>query len=283
MRRRLSRRKGVIPVRKPIMAGNWKMNCDNDEALALADGVLARAGQVEDATVILCPPATALATVHSAIANSNIKLGGQNMFWEEEGAFTGEIAAKMLLSCGCEYVIIGHSELRGRFGTVDEADAEDLAAIFGDTDATVNRKVKAALAAGLKPIACCGELLSERQEGKTDGVVAAQVRAMLDGVDDEGVANMVIAYEPVWAIGTGEVCDADEAGRVCGMIRDVVEQACGPELAAGMQILYGGSVKPDNVEGLMAMADIDGGLVGGASLKADSFGALVEAAVASVQ
>jgi len=265
-------------VRTPIMAGNWKMNCDNDEAQALADGVLARAGQVEDALVILCPPASALTTVHAAIANSNIKLGGQNMFWEEEGAFTGELSARMLLSCGCEFVIIGHSERRGRFGSVDEADAADLDAVFGDTDATVNRKVKAALAAGLLPIGCCGELLGERQAGNTDAVVEGQVKAMLDGIDADGVAQMVIAYEPVWAIGTGEVCDADEANRVCGMIRGVVAGLYGDELADGMRILYGGSVKPDNVEGLMAMADIDGGLVGGASLKADSFGALVEAA-----
>lgn len=270
-------------MRTPIMAGNWKMNCDNAEAQALADGVLARAGQVEDAIVILCPPATALTTVQASIANSNIKLGGQNLFWEAEGAFTGEIAAKMLLSCGCEYVIIGHSERRGRFGVLDEADAADLAAVFGDTDATVNRKIKAALAAGLRPIACCGELLSERQAGDTDAVVEAQVRAILDGLDAEGAGKLVIAYEPVWAIGTGEVCDADEANRVCGMIRGVVADVCGAAIAEAMPILYGGSVKPDNVEGLMAMADIDGGLVGGASLKADSFGALVAAAVKSVQ
>ena len=270
-------------MRKPVMAGNWKMNCDNEEAKELADGVTAHAGQVEGALVILCPPATALTTVQSSIANSAIKLGGQNMFWEEDGAFTGELSAKMLLSCGCEYVIIGHSERRGRFGTMDEADADDLAAVFGDTDATVNRKIKSALAAGLKPIACCGELLAERQAGRTDEVVEAQVRARFDGGSASDAEKMIVAYEPVWAIGTGERCDADEAERVCGMIRATVADVYSQDLADGMQVLYGGSVKPDNVDGLMAKPDIDGGLVGGASLKADSFAALIESAAQSAQ
>lgn len=257
------------------------MNCDNEEARALADGVTARGGQVEDALVILCPPTTALSTVNESIANSNIELGGQNMFWEESGAYTGEVSAQMLISCGCTRVIIGHSERRGRFGAPDEEDVEALDAIFGDTDATVNRKVLAALAAGLKPIICCGEMLDERQAGDTDGIVASQVRAALDGVSEDDAANVIVAYEPVWAIGTGEVCDADEADRVCGMIRDTIASIYSPDVADNMQILYGGSVKPANVEGLMEKANIDGGLVGGASLEADSFGALIEAAAAS--
>ena len=270
-------------MRKPVMAGNWKMNCDNDEAQALADGVVARGGQVEDALVILCTPATAFSTVHSSVANSNIKLGGQNMFWEESGAYTGEISAQMLLSCGCDYVIIGHSERRGRFGSVDEADAEALDAVFGDTDETVNRKVHAALEAGLKPIICCGELLSERQDGNTDDVVASQVKAALDGVSADDAANIIIAYEPVWAIGTGETCEADEADRVCGLVRATVAEVFSQDVADNMQVLYGGSVKPANVEGLMATENIDGGLVGGASLDAESFGALIDAAAASAE
>ena len=270
-------------MRKPVMAGNWKMNCDNDEAKALADGVVARGGQVEDALVVLCPPTTALTTVQASIANSAIELGGQNMFWAEEGAYTGEVSAKMLLSCGCERVIIGHSERRGRFGSPDEADVEDLDAIFGDTDATVNRKVLAALAAGLKPIICCGELLAERKAGDTDEIVAGQVRAALDGVSEADTANVIIAYEPVWAIGTGEVCDADEADRVCGMVRATVADVYSQGVADDMQVLYGGSVKPANVEGLMEKANIDGGLVGGASLDAESFGELIEAAAASAE
>jgi len=270
-------------VRKPVMAGNWKMNCNNDEAKELADGVVARGGQVEDALVILCPPATALTTVNDSIKNSNVKLGAQNMFWEQSGAYTGELSADMLLSCGCEYVIIGHSERRGRFGSVDEEDAEALAAIFGDTDETVNRKVVAALAAGLKPIICCGELLSERQAGSTDDVVASQVKAALEGVSEADAANVIIAYEPVWAIGTGEVCDADEANRVCGMVRGVVAEVFNEDVADSMQILYGGSVKPNNVEGLMEQEHIDGGLVGGASLDAESFGTLIAVAADSAK
>jgi triosephosphate isomerase len=266
----------VIQVRKPIMAGNWKMNCDNVEAQALADGVVARAGQVEDAIVILCPPATALTTVQASIANSNVKLGAQNLFWEPEGAFTGEISAKMLLSCGCKYVIVGHSERRGRFGVVDEADAADLAAIFGDTDATVNRKTRAALAAGLRPIACCGELLSERQAGDTDAVVEAQVRAILDGLDAAGAGRLVIAYEPVWAIGTGRNATPEQAQEVHAMIRGLLAELYGNAVAGQTRIQYGGSAKPANTAELMANPDVDGLLVGGASLKVEDFAAMVK-------
>ena len=268
-------------MRRPVMAGNWKMNCNNEEARELADGVVAVAGQAEAADVIVCPPATALSTVYESVKNSKVALGAQNLFWEESGAYTGEVSADMLLSCGCRYVICGHSERRGRFGTLDEADADDLAAVFGDTDSTVNRKARAALAAGLKPIICCGELLSERQAGDTDDVVVAQIKAALEGITAEDCANVIFAYEPVWAIGTGEVCDADEANRVCGLIRATIAEVLGEQVAADMRVLYGGSVKPENVEGLMAQEHIDGGLVGGASLKADSFGELVKAAEAS--
>jgi triosephosphate isomerase len=268
-----------------MMAGNWKMNCDNEEAQQLADGVTARAGLNEKVQVVLCPPATALTTVREVIANSKIALGAQNMYWEESGAYTGELSAAMLLSCGCEYVIVGHSERRGRFGTVDEEEADDLAAIFGDTDATVNRKARAALAAGLKPIICGGELLSERQDGKTDEIVVGQVKAALESIivgqtpsSVGAAADVILAYEPVWAIGTGEVCDAEEANRVIGLIRETVGEVFSAEVADDMQILYGGSMKPDNVRGLMEREQIDGGLVGGASLDAESFGELIEAA-----
>ncbi len=265
-------------MRTPIMAGNWKMNCDNEEAAALAKGVVDAVGQVADCQVVLCPPATALTTVAECIKGSKIQLGAQNMFWEEKGAFTGELSAKMLLSCGCSFVIIGHSERRGRFGAVAEDFTEELRRVFGDTDASVNRKLKAALAAGLTPIVCVGELISERQAGMTDAIVSDQVRAALDGVEADALPDIVIAYEPVWAIGTGEVCDAQEANRVCGLIRKVVGDIGGASRAEAMRVLYGGSVKPDNIDELIAQPEIDGGLVGGASLKADSFAALVNAA-----
>lgn len=265
-------------MRTPVMAGNWKMNCTNEQAQELADGVVALCGQVEAAEVILCPPATALSTVYASIKNSRVALGAQNLFWEESGAYTGEVSAAMLISCGCQYVICGHSERRGRFGTAVEADAEDLAAIFGDTDSTVNRKARAALAAGLRPIICCGELLSERQAGRTDEIVIGQVRAALAGISPEDCDQVILAYEPVWAIGTGEVCDADEANRVCALVRTTLAGLYGEQVAAQMRVLYGGSVKPDNIEGLMAQEHIDGGLVGGASLQAQSFAQLVKAA-----
>ena len=265
-------------MRTPIMAGNWKMNCDNLAAIELAKGIVEGSANQSGCEVIVCPPFTALSGVNDVIKDTPVSLGGQNFFWEPEGAFTGEIAADMLLSCGCEYVIIGHSERRGRFGATDEDFTEELQSVFGDNDATVNTKLKAAVDAGLKPIVCCGELLAEREKGMTDVIVSDQVRAMLDGCSKEQLDSVTIAYEPVWAIGTGEVCEADEANRVCGLIRAVVAEVAGQETADNMRILYGGSVKPDNVDGLMAHPEIDGGLVGGASLKADSFCALIEVA-----
>jgi len=266
-------------MRIPIMAGNWKMNCDNEEACELACGVVEAVGDVDECEVVLCPPATALTTVAGCIEGSKVALGAQNMFWEEKGAFTGELSVKMLLSCGCSYVIIGHSERRGRFGAVEDDFTDELQRIFGDTDASVNRKLKAAMAAGLTPIVCVGELINERRAGQTDTIVSDQVRAALDGVDPASLPSIVIAYEPVWAIGTGEVCDADEANRVCGLIRGIIAEIGGAEQAEAIRVLYGGSVKPDNVDELIARQHIDGGLVGGASLKADSFAALVRAAV----
>jgi triosephosphate isomerase len=271
-------------MRVPIMAGNWKMNCTNDEACKLACGVKEQAGKIAGVEVVLCPPATALTTVVGCAGDSGIEVGAQNLFWKDSGAYTGELSAAMILSTGAKWVIIGHSERRGRFGVAEEGMTDELLRVFGDSDAAVNAKLKAAMHAGLKPIVCCGELLSEREAGQTDAVVSAQVRAMFAGISECPVERkklaetMVIAYEPVWAIGTGKVCDADEADRVCGVIRDVVAEVLGAEAAQAMRILYGGSVKPDNVDGLMALPNIDGGLVGGASLKADSFVALIQSA-----
>lgn len=274
-------------MRTPIMAGNWKMNCTNDEACALACSVKEKAGEIAACEIVLCPPATALTTVVGCVEGSTIEVGAQNMFWKDSGAYTGEISTAMILSTGARWVIMGHSERRGRFGVAEEGMTDELLKVFGDTDASVNAKLRAALAAGLKPIACCGELLSEREAGQTDTVVSAQVRAMFDNFEAmaccpvELANTMVIAYEPVWAIGTGKVCEADEADRVCGVIRGVVAEILGAEAAEAIRILYGGSVKPDNVEGLMAKPNIDGGLVGGAALKADSFVPLIIAAAAS--
>ncbi len=251
------------------------MNCDNDEAWQLASAIVERQGEVEGCEVILCPPATALTTVSAAIEDTNIGLGAQNIFWAEQGAYTGELSGPMLRSCGCEYVIIGHSERRGRFGAPAEDFTAELQKVFGDTDASVNLKIKAALSYDLIPIVCVGELLAERQATQTDMVVKGQVQAAIDGLSADQVSQIIFAYEPVWAIGTGEVCDADEANRVLGLIRETLAEVVGAEAAEQMRILYGGSVKPDNVYGLMVQPEIDGGLVGGASLKADSFCELI--------
>jgi triosephosphate isomerase len=269
-------------MRKPIMAGNWKMNCDNEEACKLACGVVEAMGDPGQAEVVLGVPATALTTVVGCVAGSPAGVAAQNMFWEDSGAYTGEIAAQMILSTGAQWVIIGHSERRGRFGKLEEGWTPAHVAYFGDSDVTVNAKTKQAIAAGLKPIVCCGELLSERKAGQADSVVAAQVKAMLAGISAADAAKLVIAYEPVWAIGTGEVCDADEADRICGIVRQTVAEVVGAQVAEGMRVLYGGSVKADNVEGLMAKPNIDGGLVGGASLKVEGFVPLIQAAKASV-
>lgn len=265
-------------MRIPIMAGNWKMNCTNDEACALACALAEKSGNVEGCEVVLCPPATALSTVAGCVKDTKIEVGAQNMLWESKGAFTGEISAPMILSTGAKWVIIGHSERRGRMSKLPDGWTEDLMSVFGDTDHSVNVKVKAALAAGLKPIVACGETEAEYDAGETEAIVSGQVRAMLEGFSPDEVAKLVIAYEPVWAIGTGKACESDPANDVCGLIRTTVSEMVGVEVAEGIRILYGGSVSPKNVAELMGKPQIDGGLVGGASLKADDFATLISVA-----
>jgi len=258
-----------------MMAGNWKMHCALDEAEALAKGVVEGVGSVEGVTVVLAPPFTALDRVKGVLGKSKVKLAAQNMFWKDKGAYTGEVAPGMLTACGCEYVIIGHSERRARFGVPEPDMTDDLLRVFGDTDASVNIKAKAALANALTPIICVGETLAEREAGLTDAIVKDQVLAALEGLDAGQVQSVVFAYEPVWAIGTGETCDAAEANRVIGRIRSAIDEVAGAGAGAKVTVLYGGSVKPENVRELVEQPEIDGGLVGGASLKADSFNTLV--------
>ncbi|HOZ21862.1 MAG TPA: triose-phosphate isomerase [bacterium] len=243
-------------MRKRIIAGNWKMNKTVTEAAELARAVVGQMTAATETDVVLCPPFTDLTAVAAAIAGTPVKLGGQNLHWEEKGAFTGEISAAMLISAGCNYVIIGHSERRQ---------------YFGETDETVNLKVKAALKAGLIPILCVGETLAERQSDETAVVVERQVRAALDGLSDAQVAGLVIAYEPVWAIGTGVVATTAQAQEVHALIRTLVGKLYNVQVAAALRIQYGGSMKPDNAGQLLAQKDIDGGLIGGASLDARSF------------
>ena len=217
-------------ARKPLIAGNWKMNTTVAEGIALVKELMPRVQGLDAVSVAVCPPATALKSVGEALAGSEIALGAQDMFWADSGAFTGMLSPAMLEDVGCHYVILGHSERRGRFGTPDESLSAEAARVFGDTDASVNLKVKAALARELVPIMCVGEVLAEREDDRTDDVVASQVRAGLEEVAAVRVARMVIAYEPVWAIGTGRACDAPEANRVLGLIRRIVAATFGEEV-----------------------------------------------------
>ena len=265
-------------MRIPLIAGNWKMNKTINEAVVFANELKPLVQDAHGVEILLCPVATALAATAQAAQATNIMVGAQNLFWKDSGAYTGELSAPLLKDAGCTHVVIGHSERRGRFGVPEPDLSGDAGRVFGDTDAAVNRKLLAALQHGLVPIVCVGETLEERQAGRTDEVVQTQTRAALENVDASSAAGVVFAYEPVWAIGTGETCDADEADRVCGVIRTAVSTAFTAETGAAARIQYGGSVKPDNAAELLGRPNIDGALVGGASLKADSFAAIVRAA-----
>lgn len=264
-------------VRIPFIAGNWKMNCTISEAVSLVEGIKALISDItpDQVEVAVCPPFTALHRVAQLIEGTHIRLGAQDVFWKDKGAYTGQVSPVMLKDVGCTYVIIGHSERRGRFGTPDPEMSEELLKLFGDNDATVNRKIIAALSHGLKPIVCVGETLSEREDGLTDSVVRRQVLGALNSISAGQVESITFAYEPVWAIGTGNVCDANEANRVIGMIRGIIGELYGAEVAERVRIQYGGSVTPENIMELALQPEIDGALVGGASLRPDSFAAIV--------
>lgn len=246
-------------MRIPVIAGNWKLFKTIAESVALINEFKPLVANSNDVEIVVAPVFTALSRVSDAIAGSNIKLAAQNCFWEEEGAFTGEVAPKLLKDAGCSYVIIGHSERRQ---------------YFGETDVTVNKKTRAAIAAGLHSIVCVGETLSERESEQTYSVIETQITGSLAGLSTEAFTNVVIAYEPVWAIGTGKTATDAQAQDVHAFIRQLIARLFNQSVADAVRILYGGSVKPDNVKGLMAQPDIDGALVGGASLKADSFSAI---------
>ena len=246
-------------MRKPIIAGNWKMNKTPEEAAALVRA-LVPALKDADCDVAVCVPAVCFAAVREAAKGSNIHLGAQNVHFAKSGAYTGELSVDMLKACGVEYVVIGHSERRQ---------------YFGETDATVNLRVKAAVAGELIPIICVGEKKEERESGYTDAIVEYQTRMALTGLNAEQVANVVIAYEPVWAIGTGLTATDEQANETIGVIRKAIARVYGQHTADAVRIQYGGSMNPGNVKGLMAQPEIDGGLIGGASLKEPDFAAVV--------
>jgi triosephosphate isomerase len=264
-------------ARTPLIAGNWKMNKTVAEAVVLVKELMPRVQGIERVEAAVCPPATALSAVAQALEGSEIALGAQDVFWADSGAFTGMISPLMLVDLGCKYAIIGHSERRGRFGRPDESLGAEAMRVFGDTDASVNLKVKAALKHNLVPIMCIGETLPEREAGRTDEVVTDQVNAGLAEVTSDQVGGLVLAYEPVWAIGTGQACDAGEANRVIGVIRRAVRKQFGAEAASAVRIQYGGSVSDANAHELMSQPEIDGALVGGASLDASRFSHIVHA------
>lgn len=251
-------------MRKPIIAGNWKMFKTEVEAVDFAKKLKPLVAEVTDKIILLCAPATSLSKMCDELASSNVAIGAQNMHWENEGAFTGELSANMIKSVGCTYVIIGHSERRQ---------------YFGETNETVNKKVKAALKNKLVPILCVGETLQQRESNETFKVIEKQIKEgikdiLVEGLPDgeAGLSQVVIAYEPIWAIGTGKTASPEQAQEVHAFIRGLLPKA----VAEGTRILYGGSVKPDNIKELMQKPDIDGGLVGGASLKVESFVQLVK-------
>ena len=244
-------------MRKPIIAGNWKMNKTAKEAEALISELKPLVSKSKP-EVVICVPYTDLWVAANAVAGTKIKLGAENVAWADSGAFTGEISAAMLKEIGVEYVIIGHSERRQ---------------YFGETDESVNKRTKQALANGLKPIVCVGETLSEREKNKTKKVLKKQVLEGFAGITD--FTDVVIAYEPVWAIGTGKTATAEDANKTIGYIRSLIKKNFGAEIAKNLRIQYGGSMKPSNCKELMAMRNIDGGLIGGAALKAEDFAAIV--------
>lgn len=250
-------------MRKPFIAGNWKMNLDRHAALALANAVADAAEHIGNVEIAICPPFVYLDPVRQALGNSVVGLGAQNLYFEASGAFTGEISAAMLKDVGCKYVILGHSERRH---------------VLGETDAFINKKVHAAINAGLLPIVCVGELLAEREAGKTTDVVRTQFEGSCAGLSAEQMSEVVLAYEPVWAIGTGKVATPEQAEEVHLALRKMIADRYNPQIADRVRIQYGGSVKPSNAAELLSQPNIDGALVGGASLKADDFLGIVAGA-----
>ncbi len=253
-------------MRKIIIAGNWKMNKTTVEAIELANGLKRDLYDIDAIGIIVCPPFTAIDEVAEVVYQTNIGLGAQNMHWEDAGAFTGEVSAPMLKELGCGYVILGHSERRQ---------------YFHETNEIVNKKLKSALKHGLTPIVCVGESLEEREAGRTFDVIRDHVTNSLKGLDKEEIKKVIIAYEPVWAIGTGKTATPDQAQEVHRFIRDLLEKAYTREIADEITIQYGGSVKPGNIKELISQKDIDGALVGGASLDIKSFAEIVKGAQVS--
>ncbi len=262
-------------MRRKLVAGNWKMNLTSEEARETAER-LRTLIKNPIAEVVICPPFLSIAGARQGLGESTIKLGAQNVFWMTKGAFTGQVSASMLKAEGCTYCIVGHSETRGKFGKL-EIPAETVCH-FAENDHTVNLKIEALIEENITPILCVGETQPERDAGMTDAIITTQLEKAVQGIGQGALSDLVVAYEPVWAIGTGNVCDANEAERVCGLIRKVIASVVDRTVADSTRVLYGGSVKASNAAELFHQPNIDGGLIGGASLDPDEFAQIVAAA-----
>lgn len=263
-------------MRTKLVVGNWKMNLSPASATALVDTFLGHVETRSDVDVAVCPSYTLLSRVKDVVRNTHVKVGAQDVFWEEKGAFTGQISAQMLYDLCIDYCIVGHSETRGRFGKLEVPDT--TLGYFSESEVTINLKIKSLIFHSINPILCVGETLAEREAGQTDSVIRTQLEGALRGIEPVQLYLFSVAYEPVWAIGTGQTCASDEAGRVCAMIRNILAELLSPEVAEEVRILYGGSVKASNSADLFAQPSIDGGLVGGASLDAVEFAQIVKSA-----
>jgi triosephosphate isomerase len=250
-------------MRKKIIAGNWKMNKTGAEAASFARDLKIKTLNINKTEIIVCPPFTALAPVHEMLKEGRIKMGAQNVHWEPDGAYTGEVSAEMIENAGCKYVIIGHSERKQ---------------YFGETNQSVNKKIRRTLTTSLSPIFCIGETLQQRQDGQTNEIIKKQLIEGLADLSSDQMKRIVLAYEPVWAIGTGLTATPEQAEEVHQFIRELIGERFNPQVAEVASILYGGSAKPDNIKELLSQQNIDGGLIGGASLKVDSFVAMIKIA-----
>jgi len=263
-------------MRKKLVVGNWKMNLTQAEAASVVESLIHNVTSQDEVEVAVCPSYLSICRVRDIARKTNLKVGAQDVFWVDSGAFTGKVSAHMLVDAGVQLCIVGHSETRGRFGKLDIA--EETVSHFAETNQTVNLKLKSLLYRNIVPILCVGETLIEREKGLTDEVIRMQLTEGFAGVDGSEYWEGVVAYEPVWAIGTGKSCDSTEASRVCGFIRKTVAACIGADVAEEVRVLYGGSVKSSNSTELFKQPDIDGGLVGGASLDPEEFCRIVMSA-----
>lgn len=263
-------------MRTKLVVGNWKMNHTAAQASAVVEAFLKHVSARDNVDVVLCPPYLSIAKVRELVRNTHVKVGAQDVFWKDSGAFTGKVSPAMLIECGVSYCIVGHSETRGRFGKL-EID-EDSIGYFCESDHTANLKIRALLYHSINPILCVGETEDERSAGQTEAVIKQQLSGALNGIDPSELYFFSVAYEPVWAIGTGKTCDPKEAERVCAFIRETLGELLDQDVASEIRILYGGSVKSNNSKELFSQENIDGGLVGGASLDPMEFSLIVMSA-----